>query len=146
MFLIICAAVVDAAFIAIYIHTMQPIFKVPDCEMKRKYMNLKREELVFVIIECALITTCFCSQNLKGSINNYLFFGCLAGFIIVMFAFKAYMSKLWVCPRCGRKLPGIGTFWVNLKPTSHECLCGYEFYHVDKPHPTNKKPQSKKKH
>ena len=116
MFMIALSAVVSAGFIAIYIHTLMPVFKVPDCEMKRQYMQLKREELVFVIIECALLAVCFCSQNLKGSINNYLFFGALGAFIIVMFVFKAYMSKLWVCPRCGRKLAGVGTFWVNIKP------------------------------
>ena len=140
MFMIIISAVVDAAFIGIYINTMKPIFKVPECEMKKKYMDLKREELVYVIIECALMDLCFCSQNLKGSINNYLFFGGLAAFIIVMFVFKAYMSKLWVCPRCGRKLAGIGTFWVNIKPM-RVCPCGFEFYPSDK----KQVPQNKKK-
>jgi hypothetical protein len=137
MFLIAISAIVDALFIGIYIHTLQPIFKVPDCDMKRQYMQLKREELVFVIIECTLLTICFCSQNIKGSINNYLFFGSMAVFIIVMLVFRAYMAKLWVCPRCGRKLPGVGTFWVNIKPV-HACVCGYEFYPVKKKYPPKK--------
>jgi hypothetical protein len=134
MFMIALSVVVTAVFIGIYIHSMQPIFKVPDCEMKRQYMQLKREELVFVIIECGLLSVCFCSQNIKTNLNNYLFFGALGAFIVVMLVFRAYMAKLWVCPRCGRLLAGVGTFWVDIKPM-RLCSCGYEFY-----------PDNKRKH